>query len=84
MEVVHTPMQDVLVLAPSQQLKASVIPGSEHQGSEDELSVVRKIDAEGPRSHEPPERILSAFPFLARLYRCIIVRYFLLRIQKAR
>jgi hypothetical protein len=59
----------------SQQLKVSIIPGGEHQGSEDELSVIQELDAECPRSHELPGWILSAFPFLACLYQCIVVRY---------
>jgi hypothetical protein len=59
----------------SQQLKVSIIPGGEHQGSEDELSVVQELDAECPRSHELPGWILSVFPFLVCLYQCIIVRY---------
>jgi hypothetical protein len=36
---------------PSRQLKVFVFPGGKHQGSEDELSVVRELDAECPKSH---------------------------------
>jgi hypothetical protein len=62
----------------------SIIPGGEHQGSKDELSVVQELDAEGPRGHESLGRILSAYPFLTRLCQYIVVRYFLLRIRKVR
>jgi hypothetical protein len=43
MEILHIPAQDVLALVPSQQLEVFVFPDSEHQGSEDELSVVREL-----------------------------------------
>jgi hypothetical protein len=76
MELIHKPAQDAWALGPGSVLEVFVFPSGEHQQSKDELSVVQELDAEGPRSHELPRWILSAYPYLACLYRHIIVRSF--------
>jgi hypothetical protein len=63
-EMFHIPAQDVLAQVLSQQLKVSIFPGGKHQRSEDELSVVRELDAECPMSHRLTRTDLEPFLLL--------------------
>jgi hypothetical protein len=55
MDLIHKSAQDVLGLGPELTTRGFRHPGGEHQGSEDELSVIRELGVEDPRSHEPPD-----------------------------
>jgi hypothetical protein len=48
--------------SPSKQLEVSVFPGGEHQGSEDELSVIWELDAECQKSHGLAQTDLERLP----------------------
>jgi hypothetical protein len=43
--------------------------------TQSKLSDVGEINIECPGCHDLPERILSTLPFLARLYRYLVIRY---------
>jgi hypothetical protein len=64
MELVHKPVWDVLVLGPELITQGFCHPGGEHQGSEDELRVVRELDAEGPMSHEPARWVFDELKWI--------------------
>jgi hypothetical protein len=82
MELVDRPAHDALALGSELVTRVFIFPGGKHQQSKNELSVVRELYAECTRSHEPLRRILSTSPYLVRLCRRIIVRYFMLRSGK--
>jgi hypothetical protein len=58
-----------------QHLEVFVLSSDERQRPEGKLGAMRKLHVETPRCHGLSERILSVSPFLARLYRCLVVRY---------
>jgi hypothetical protein len=63
---------------PSQQLEVSVFPGSKHLGFKDELSTIRELYAECPKSHGLARTDLERFPLpgapLSTYHRQIFVR----------
>jgi hypothetical protein len=67
--------QDALALSLEQHLEVSVLSGDERQQPEGKLGAERKLHIKTPWCHGLSRWILSAFPFLAHLYRCHIVRY---------
>jgi hypothetical protein len=67
--------QDALALSLGQHLEVSILSSDERQQPEGKLSAARKFHVETPRCHGLLGHILSASPFLTRLYRCRVVRY---------
>jgi hypothetical protein len=51
-----------------QHLEVSVLPHGKRQRPEGKLGVERELHIESPRCHGLPGWILSASPYLARLY----------------
>jgi hypothetical protein len=58
-----------------QNLEVTVLSSGKCQRPEGKLGAERELYIEIPRCYGLLGRILSAFPFLARLCRCCIVRY---------
>jgi hypothetical protein len=58
-----------------QHLEVSVLSSDEHQRPEGKLGAVRKLHVETPKFHGISEQILSISPFLAHLYRRLVVGY---------
>jgi hypothetical protein len=74
MDLFHTPAQDVLEMNLELATWGFRLPGG-HQGSKDELSVVRELEAECPRSHGLTRRQLERLslpvvPVLTYLHFC--------------
>jgi hypothetical protein len=58
-----------------QHIEVSVLPNGKHQRPEGKLGAERELHVECSRCHGLPGRILSASPYLTRLYQCRVVRY---------
>jgi hypothetical protein len=68
------PGQDALALSLGQHLEVSILSSDERQRPKGKLGAARKLHVETPRYHDLPGWILNASPYLARLYRRLVVR----------
>jgi hypothetical protein len=62
--------------SPGQHLEVSILPRGKRQQPEGKPAAERELHVESPMCHGLLGRILSACPFLARLCRRRVVRYF--------
>jgi hypothetical protein len=58
-----------------QHLEVSVLPNGKRQRPEGKLGAERELHVKNLRCHDLPGRILSTFPYLARICRHRVIRY---------